>query len=207
MKKITLKTLITLISLITLITISNSPIYAATYSLSPQTINVPPSSNLSVDIIIDTEGEQVLTADAVFDYEQALLTVNSVIPGDFFPNTVKSIDPTQILIGGNVTSAANTKSGLGTLATINFSTVASGSATLAFNCTNGNTSDSNIFGANGTEDLLDCTDLTDGLYTISGSAPTQPPQGSLPNAGTVEKTLIFAAAGIILTIVGIIVML
>lgn len=213
-KKLTLtslKTLISLITLIPLISLAASPALAAYFTLNPQSRTVAPDETFSVDVKINTDGENVTSADALFNFNSSILSVSSITPGDFFPRNFKTTTPSQIYVGGAVQNATETRTGTGLLATINFQAIGSGTASLAFDCTAGKTSDSNITkdDRNAT-DILNCDQLVDGVYTVSGDVtstqPTPTPK-TLPESGSVEQTLLFAGIGIVLTIVGIMVML
>lgn len=206
-----LKSLISLITLITLIFLFSTKTYAAYFTLEPQTRTADPGGMFSVDVKINTDGENATSADALFNFNSSIISVSSITPGDFFPQNFKTTTSTQVYVGGAVQNATETRTGSGLLATINFDAVGSGTTTLAFDCTAGKTSDSNITkdDRNAT-DILNCEQLVDGTYTVSGDVtntqPTPTPK-TLPNAGNVTNTLIIGGIGLLLTIAGILVIL
>lgn len=208
---ITLKSLISLITLIPLIFLVAFRAHAAYFELSPQTRTASPAETFSVDVKINTDGENVTSADTLFNFNSSILSVSSINPGDFFPQNFKTTTASQIYVGGAVQNATETRTGAGLLATINFQAIGSGTATLAFDCTAGKTSDSNITkdDRNAT-DILNCDQLVDGAYTVSGnvtSAQPTPTPKTLPESGSIGKTILFAGIGIVLTIVGLFIIL
>jgi hypothetical protein len=191
--------------------ISPKPAYAASFTLDPSARTAAPSETFSVDIKIDTEGENATSADVLLNFNSAILSISSITPGSFFPQNFKTSSASQVYVGGAVQNATENRTGAGILATINFSAVGSGVSTLEFDCTPGKTSDSNITkdDKNAT-DILDCTSLTNGSYTISGNltgTQATPTPKTLPRAGNARNTIIFVGIGVILTIIGIMVML
>lgn len=184
---------------------------AAYLTLEPQTRTAAPAETFSVDVKINTDGEKVTSADALFNFNSSILSVSSVTPGDFFPQNFKTTTSSQIYVGGAIQNATESRTGSGLLATINFKAVGSGTATLGYDCTAGKTSDSNITkdDRNAT-DILNCDQLVDGVYTVSGDVtstqPTPTPK-TLPESGNVTNTLIIGGLGLLIVVIGVIVML
>lgn len=209
------KALSNLIVLVALFALTARSASAAVFTLEPATRIAAPGELFSVDLKVDTQGEAVTSADALLNFDSSILSVTSVTPGTFFPQNFEPvISASQVYIAGSVEKVTQNRTGTGLLSTINFKAIGSGVTPLSFECIPGKTFDSNI-NKDTTEptdnlDIINCTQLVDGSYTISGNVtstqPTPTPQ-NLPGAGTIEPTLIAVVTGVVLTIVGILVML
>jgi hypothetical protein len=83
----------------------------------------------------------------------------------------------KLYISGVVDSAGSVKNGSGTLATVSFKGLKAGTTTVSFLCEDGRTDDSNVTKNDiDATDLLVCSSLVDGSYTLSGeTAPTNTP--------------------------------
>jgi len=187
-----------------------SIVSAATLSLSPQARIVAPGETFSVDILIDTAGESVTLADVYLTHDKTLMSLLTVTNGTFFPDTYHLLTPGEPYIGGALSKAGESFKGTGKVATLTFKTLKEGVDTLAFNCQAGKTSDTNITRANDAADIVECSALVNGVYTISSTltpGAATPTPNSLPQAGSVSTTLIGVGVGILLTIIGIIVIL
>ena len=183
---------------------------AATLSLSPQARLIKPGETFSVDVLINTKGESVTFADVYFTHDKTLLEAITVTNGTFFPNTYHVLTPGEPYLSGALSQTGESYTGTGKVATITFKALKEGVDTMAFKCAPGKTADTNIARLSDGADIIECSALVNGVYTISNSgtpgAPTPTPN-SLPQAGSINNTLMFAGLGILLTIVGIIVIL
>lgn len=197
---------------------STRPALAATFSLEPTSGSFAKDQTFQVKINIDTAGEQTTTAEALLIFDGNILDVSEVAYGSFYPQYFKNISPGKVYIGGSVTvfNPVETKTGSGLFANITFKGKAAGSSTVRFDCTPGKTTDSNITKyttANDAPDILDCSKLTTGSYTVTGGTTTPlptfgptcsvSPTGQLPQSGNFEPTLLVIGAGGILTFLGI----
>ena len=184
---------------------------AATLSLSPQARLIKPGETFSVDVLINTKGESVTFADVYFTHDKTLLEAITVTNGTFFPNTYHVLTPGEPYISGALSKSGESYTGTGKVATITFKALKEGVDTMAFKCTPGKTADTNIARLSDGSDIVECSALVNGVYTISNSATPDaaatPTPNSLPQAGSIGNTLMFVGLGILLTIVGIVVIL
>ena len=184
---------------------------AATLSLSPQVRLIKPGETFSIDILINTSTESVTGADVYFTHDKTLLEAITVIDGTFFPDTYHLLTPGEPYISGSLSKSGESYKGTGKVATITFKALKEGVATLAFKCAAGKSSDTNITRLSDGSDIVECSALVNGVYTISNSATLDaaatPTPNSLPQAGSIGNTLMFVGLGILLTIVGIVVIL
>ena len=139
---------------------------AATLSLSPSSQSVNVGDTFTVSINLDTQGASVDGVDIRYlNYNPALLQVQQVTPGTLMPITpansinasVGRITFSQVVVGGSQYK------GSGALATITFKVLASGNASVTFNHTALNTTDSNV-ASNGSDVL---TAVINGSYTVN----------------------------------------
>jgi len=160
-----------------------TPIVNATLTLSPATNNISVGTNFDVAIVLNTNGQATVGADAVLTYNPSELQVQDadsgtsgvqIKPGTLYPNTtLNSVDTTngKISYSGAITSGTTTRyNGTGTLATITFKPlkIASPSA-VNFTFTLGQTNDSNVVIDNGSDILATATG---GQYTIVSATAT-----------------------------------
>lgn len=101
---------------------------------SPTTINAIKGESFSVDLDIDTQDESVSGADLLVNYDKNYLVVNSITKRDFLPKLMKKSDDLEgnisIVVAGDKDGAKN---GSGTLATITFTALTTGSTTISYN--------------------------------------------------------------------------
>ena len=189
---------------------------AAYFYLEPKTHTASVGAEFKVELKINTEGEETTSADILLLFDQDVLEVTDVTAADFYPQNFKNISADKVYIGGAVESAAESKNGDKLLSTITFKGKTAGTTVARFDCTPGKTSDSNISKSDDeATDILDCTKLVNGTYTIgdgvrptfgptcspSPQAPT-PTSGELPEAGTVAPSIFLLGIGALLTTLG-----
>ena len=204
---------------------------AATLSLSPASAAYNRSCNFALEVLLDTQGDQTAGTDAIIKYDTTRFTALSIAKGtlyDDYPGT--NIDESAGTISISALAAFNNSfSGTGTLAQINFQVEANaplGVSAMTFDFDpndKAKTTDSNVVESSTVQDIL--SSVTNGSYTIGqgscdGSvvvtpAPTNPigqpgdpspfitGKPTLPPAGSAEMTVVLAAVGAILTILGI----
>lgn len=111
----------------------------------------------TVDVIVDTAGEQAVGADAIVLFDGNVLEAESINPGTIFsdyPSLIIDNKKGKLTISGIVKAQSSLFSGSGVLASINFKSIAVGNANLHFDFTQGSTRDSNIAVTKGNGDVL-----------------------------------------------------
>ncbi len=161
---------------------------AATLSVNPTSGNLNANETMTVQIMLDTQGQQIDGVDVFsLNFNPSLLQVDDVNPsqsgvqigaGSLMPITVVN---TVLSSSGKIqfsqTSSGGTKfNGNGVLATVTFRGLAGGTSSINFDYTSGSTADSNV-ASNGV-DLL--SGVTNGSVIVNGPPPTNPPPGSTP---------------------------
>jgi len=195
--------------------------YAQVFSLSPANSTNSAGNEFTVDLNIDTQSASVASADVKLTFDTAVLEVVKVTNGSFFSDMANYIGAGKVFIGGFFQDESASKTGTGKMATLTLKGVGNGTSKLAFVCSTAK-DDSNIFDASG-NDIIKCTTISDGSYTISGGTtlPTSTPAASAsatktttptstssatatpPQSGMFLPTVLFGAAGVLLTIFGI----
>ena len=172
-----------------------APSDAATLTLSPQEGSYATGTTIPVAIWLDTQGEAIDGVDVKLMYDPSLLEVVDtggyanvdpiqIKPGSLMPNTVDNrvdaaagkITFSQITAGGQ----RFTSQGNQLLATISFSPIGPGTASVRFDYTPGSSRDSNV-AARGGVDVL--SSVVGASFTITGprikavpiSYPVAPP--------------------------------
>lgn len=100
---------------------------------SPTSISAIRGESLTVDFDIDAQSEGISGADLVINYDKRFLVVNSIVPRDFFPKVLKRSDDNNgrisIILAGN---KGETKQGRGTLASVTFTALLSGTTSINY---------------------------------------------------------------------------
>jgi len=196
---------------------------AQEFSLTPSTASNTVGQEFTVDLNIDTKSIAVSSADVKLTYDTAIMDVVNVADGTFFSDTASYVGAGKVYIGGFFQDQSATKTGTGKLATLTLKGKGNGTSQLAFVCSTSK-DDSNIFDSAG-NDIIKCTAIKNGTYTFSGgstlptstptatttatltSKPTSTGTGSAtmapPTSGMFFPTVLFGAAGVLLTIFGI----
>lgn len=134
------------------------------------------TAGVNIDVNIDTGGQAVKSAKAVINFEESLLQVLSVSAGDFFDDVSYNIynSSGQVVINANLSldSMLESKTGIGTLATLSVKSLASSGATaVTFDCTQGSSTDSNINNPT-PQDIIVCSSNVNGSYNLSSQIST-----------------------------------
>ena len=151
--------------------------FAATLTLSPSSSTINIGSNFTVNVLLDTQGSAINGVDAYINYPSSLSVVDDdggTSGAQITAGTLMAVLQDNIVDTVNrkinfsqVATAGTTYSGSGTLATIHFTALSVGTASVTFNFTSGATNDSNVIsGTNKGVDLL--TSVTNGSYTLQG---------------------------------------
>ncbi len=155
--------------------------------LDPSSSSPANSSEFDVLVEIDPGNKEAMAADALINFDNSRLEVKQVADGGYFSGFDYNIenDNGRMTIYSFSTQALQTKSEVGTLATITFKAIAEGPASVSFLCQSGNDSDSAIWDAQG-NDLIDCAANGSGTYTIGSGAgePTTVPTTAPTTAPT-----------------------
>lgn len=201
------------------------PIYAKTFaaslSLDPTNVATDSGKTFTLNINIDTGTDQVKSADAYILYDQNTLQAVSVTDGTFFgagnPVNQDLSTPGRAYISGMVVDQTQPVQGQGTIASITFKALIDGADTLKFDCTDGNTTATDILKTDGTDIIVCSANGTSSITVGTGgstatpsatlspgdtSVPTVTLPASLPKSGTVDNVVRFAVPGVILFIIG-----
>ena len=180
---------------------------AATLAVSPTSNTVTVGSNFTVSVVLDTASQSVAGVDVYsLHFNPAVLQVVDadsgtsgiqITPGTLMPvnqyNTVNNA--TGVIQFSQISSTSGTNfTGTGNLASITFTTIASGNSTLTFDFTPGSTTDCNV--AVLYSDVL--TAVTNGSYTVSAgsdaTAPSTPTSLSASSTSSSNVNLSWAAS-------------
>lgn len=202
------------------------PVQAATLSLSPAAGTFNKNCNFTLDLVLDTQGEQTDGTDAYLIYDTSKFIANSITKGTIYTEySGNNIDTEhqKVYISG-LADANAPYNGKGTFASVSFSvkpTTPAGASQIKFDFDPNDktkTSDSNVVlhSADTALDVLSA--VVDGTYTV-GTGTTCAAQGAtgasasasiapsatpmLPNGGSPNLTATLAIVGSILTILGI----
>jgi hypothetical protein len=212
-----------------LILCSKNYVYAADphLTLSPSSGTLT-SSGIQIDVQIDTGGQEAKSAKAVINFDSSKVEVSSIQAGTFFDDVSHNIYSNQVIINANLSlgSSLESKTGVGTLATMTVNSKSnSGTASLTFDCTMGDSTDSGINDPTPT-DIIVCSENINGTYNLGSSSPNPNPSpnpspspdagtggaedpspvptpSELPESGTVEYTFGVLALGFALLFIGI----
>ncbi len=144
---------------------------AAVIEFSPTSGSFAVNSKFDVQINVNTEEVDTTSTDAVINFDSSLLSVDSVSYGSFYETVLHSQESGKLFISGMVSNPGQIVNGTGTLATVSFKALTSGTATLSFACTAGKTDDSNVTKNDlDSTDVIDCSKLQSASFILSGSS-------------------------------------
>lgn len=154
--------------------------------LDPASESAPIGQDFQVNLNIDVGTTQVFGADALITFPNSDVTIKSVTKGDFFTDLGFGQAGTQVEIHGYFSTAYQSKSGTGTIATIILtSNRAAGSGLLHFSC-DGFGTDTTIVDVNG-NNILACSSLNQSVINFSTGdtiSPTASPESVTSPNGT-----------------------
>lgn len=108
-------------------------IKGASLSFSPTTLSTIPGDKFDVQLIINTNTETISAVDLFLIYDKNVLRANSVKIGNFLPKLLSPVNVNNQIINIILGCEPNfPKTGTGVLATINFTAISVGSATISF---------------------------------------------------------------------------
>lgn len=196
-------------------------VQAAKLEFSPTSGGQPINSTFAVQVQVDTGGVDTTSADALIQFNNTLLSVDSVSYGSFYKTVLHSESNGVLSISGMV-DPGGVANGTGMLATVNFKALTNGTAQLTFSCTADRTDDSNISkNDQDSTDIIDCSSLSAASFTLGTTDVTTAPTVSsstivptasggssteIPRAGNFEFTAVFPkiTLGVIFLLVGLI---
>ncbi len=181
-------------------------ILAATINFDKTSVTVQSGASFSLQVNVDAGSDEIRSTDIYLKYDGSYLQVESVSEGSFFP-TVTSDTATagQIYIAGMVDDPAVTKTGSGTVATVNFKAVKDGSTTISFDCQNSKIIKADIDATN----ILTCNQgltvsisIGEGTNNSNSQTNNNSSITELPKSGVFENVIKFGMPGLMLFIVG-----
>jgi hypothetical protein len=169
-----LHTFIFTLALMLGIAVAPAQAQAANFSFTPSSGTLS-SAGTQINVEINSGGQTLKSAGAVFTYDPNLVTVTAV-SGAYFPVVTQDTTKAgELVISGNLTIGDSVGvSGNGTLATLTVTPkVSSGTVNLTFRCDPSQTDDSNIINM-ADENLLatttQCAANVNGAYTIGAGS-------------------------------------
>lgn len=186
--------------------------YAGSLKFDKVTISANNGDTVQIGIVVDAGSDQITSTDAYVTYDATLLQAQSVSAGSFFPTVTNNITTGKVYVAGLVDDPAVYKTSSGTLATVTFKALKTGSGTLGFDCQTGASNSSKIIknDTNATNVIV-CTQNGSASVSVGGSSsgsPTgrtggvSPTPSSLPKSGVIENVAKFAVPGSILLLIG-----
>lgn len=133
--------------------------YAADASLtfSPDKVELPVGGSTTVNIMLDTGGNQVAGAGARILYDPGVVSVVELNPGNLFGDYPSALFDNYLgkaNLSGIVSSANSLYSGSGTFGSFKLQGIKTGTSVVKFDFTPGSTKDSNIAVTTGNGDIL-----------------------------------------------------
>ena len=179
MKKIS-SFLFTTFFLLFLIIVFPQSAFAAKFTLDPLNKNTKIGEEFQVKVTLDTQSKEVDQIQATLSFNKDFLEVKSVSFSGIFPSNFQSINNAdgrvQFASGKDLTSGSFNGNSL--WVTLNLKGKAKGTTDLRFSC-----SESGILEAGTPTNLLDCSSLAAGSYTITEESQPQPTATPTPESG------------------------
>lgn len=182
--------------------IFTTEVQAAFLKFDKENLEVSTGETFQVQVIVDSEGEEIVSTDAYISYDEQRLEVVSVEAGDFFDTVSYDILEGRLYIAGITEDIGIGKTGSGLLATVTFKAKTSGEFTLAYICDPNDAQSSKIIKVGvDAENIINCSSNGSLSLKITGSSqPTAETSGGstvsksatpnqLPKAGIFDNTL------------------
>ncbi len=195
-----------------------SPVEAASLKFDKTTVAPAANTVFTVDVVVDAGADQITSADVWMVYDPSYLEAQTVTAGTLFPAVTNNITSGKVSITGLIVDPGNSKTGVGTIATVSFKALKTGSTSVTYDCRAEVSNSSKIIknDVNATN-IIDCNANQKLTVSIGGagavvpttpSGSTNPPQtypttpASLPESGIVENINRFAVPGLLLLMIG-----
>lgn len=197
--------------------IGTAYVWAGLLKFDKTTVTPNNGDTFQIGVVVDAGSDQITSTDAYISYDATLLQAQSVAGGSFFPTVSNNITSGKVYVAGLVDDPATYKTASGTLATITFKALKSGSGTLGFDCQSGVSGSSKIIknDTNATN-VIQCAQNGSASFTVgsggssssssssgsSGGTGTNPTSSTLPKSGVIENVAQYAVPGGILLLIG-----
>lgn len=186
--------------------------HAATLSLDPAEETIEAGDSIAIDVLIDSDFEEVSGVDAIILFDAGKLDVDTAELSDLFPNVItESVSYGKVIF--QATADNDPYIGIGDVfATIHFNAIADGDANIDIKfIESGDTTDSNITSSLDNSDLLEQVDNAVITINESGNSTTtstsSDPGGdsttvttkktTTPVSGHVENTIAILVGGVV----------
>lgn len=193
-------------------------VMAANLKFDVPSISTTADDTFQVQIKVDTGGEEINGVDAYIDYDKEIVKPESVTAGTFLPTVIPELSSDRAYVAALVDDPATSKSGTGTIATINFKALKAGTTTLTFYCSPDVNDSSKVVKSDfDSTNIIECSENGSTSVTVTGESDTvtidEDSDGDveevatggvdeLPESGVFENVLKFAAPGALLFIIG-----
>ncbi len=213
MKKIIWSLFIIILTFLT--AFSAKTVNAASLNFDQTSVEVAADETFQLQVNVDAGSEEINSVDAYVIFDSTKLEAQSVSNGDFFPTVFNDITSGKAYVAGMVDDPATSKTGSGTIATITFKALASGTDTLTFECDTSSSDTSKIVkndidatniivcSENGSTSV-NITGGTTGGGTTNGAGTTGggTTPSTLPQSGILDNIVKYAVPGMILLMLG-----
>lgn len=188
-----------------------SGVSAASLSFDKTTVSVNAGDTFQISVNVDAGSDAITSVDAYVLYNSSTLQANSVTAGSFFPTVLNDISSARVYIAGLVDNPTDSKTGTGTVGTISFTALQSGTVTLTFNCGSGTESSQVIKNDVNATNVIACSSNGSSTVTVSGGSTSLTPTtvasasggiNQLPQTGILDNIIRFAVPGLVLVFVG-----
>ena len=191
-------------------------VYAGALKFDSTSVSTSANNTFQVQVIVDAASDQINSIDAYITYDSNILQAQSVAAGTFFPSIAQNLTTGKVYVAGYVNDPATSKSGTGTVATITFKALTTGTTTLAYFCdTSINETSKIVKNDINATNVIVCSSNGSSIVTVGTATTTTPtvsvtitPTSSpaataLPKSGTTENILSISVPGVILVAIGI----
>ncbi|MFA9289373.1 MAG: cohesin domain-containing protein [Weeksellaceae bacterium] len=187
---------------------------AASLQFNPASSSVADEESFTVEVQVNPGTAQIAGTDIYLLYDPAFLELQTITAGSYFPLVNNIPSSGRVYISGVVANQGEFKTGVGTVASVSFKALQTGSTTLRYDCDLTKTDTSKIVqnDINATN-IIDCATNSTHAVTIgaagtgTGGTGTGGTGGTgsgseLPQSGVTETMVTFATTGGLLLVVG-----
>lgn len=184
---------------------------AAYLKFNTTTVTTNVNQTFTIEVIVDAGTDQITSTDIWVIYDPVALEAQSVSSGTFFPAVTHNITSGKVSITGLIVDPGTYKTGSGTVATITFKSLKTGTSNLSFDCRTEVSNSSKIIqnDVNATN-IINCSQnigatVNSGVSSSSQSNSAYPTSSltptALPRSGIFENMAAVGGAGFMLLLI------
>lgn len=212
-----IKKILIAVFLLVFVSATSGAVNAAFLKFDKASYSVNTGDSFDVEIIVDPGADQITSIDSYITYDSSIINADSVKKAEpeYFPTVLNDLTSGKAYVAGLVNGPSEFKTGVGTVAKINFVALKEGETDLVFDCDDQATVTSKVIKNDiDSTDIIECSQNGTATVTVGvgGEAivtedtptptPTQAVVTQLPASGSAENMMMLGMIGAVLVVIG-----